>query len=110
MQSQSFANPSIGLVVGRALANPLAVVARIGQLAWNGLGHLGQARARGELQRMANSYATSQPELSAQLRACFAKAGVNSALRKHVNRRERGCAGNGIAAARGRGPNVVRPG
>jgi hypothetical protein len=73
MNSQSFANPSMGLVLGRALASPVAAVNRIGQTVWNWLGYLGQARARGELLRMADSYAATQPELAAQLRAAAGK-------------------------------------
>jgi hypothetical protein len=69
MQSQSFANPSVGLVVGRLLGNPLAAIGQVGQAIWNGLSYLGQSRARGELLRMANTYAQTQPELAAQLRA-----------------------------------------
>jgi hypothetical protein len=73
MQSQSFANPSMGLVVGRMLASPLAAVGRIGQHVWNGLSYLGQARARGELLRMADTYAATRPEFAAQLRAAASR-------------------------------------
>ena len=69
MNSQTFANPSMGLLAGRALASAVAVATRIGRSTWNWLGMFGQERARGELLRMANGCADTRPELAAQLRA-----------------------------------------
>ena len=69
MNSQTFASPSIGLLAGRALAGAMAVASRVGRSTWDWLGYLGQARARSELLRMAQSCGDTRPELAAQLRA-----------------------------------------
>jgi len=69
MNSQSFANPSLGMVVGRALASTMSAVARVGRTTWDWLGYLGQARARGHLLLLARSHEATRPELAAQLRA-----------------------------------------
>jgi hypothetical protein len=69
MNSQTFVNPSIGLLVGRALASAMAFASRIGRSTWDWLGVLGRERARSELLRMAESHAATQPALAAQLRA-----------------------------------------
>jgi hypothetical protein len=69
MNSRTFASPSVGMLAGRAVSSLVSAAAETGRSVWNLLGQLGESRARGELNRMADSYALTQPELSAQLRA-----------------------------------------
>ncbi len=65
MSSRTFVYPSLG----RAWVKAMAAASRIGQVVWDWLGYLGQARARSELLRMAENCADSRPELAARLRA-----------------------------------------
>ena len=69
MNSRTFATPSVGMIAGRAMTQFGAAVADIGRSIWRVLEAMGESRARGELQRMADTYARAQPELAAQLRS-----------------------------------------
>ena len=68
MNSRTFANPSVGMLAGRAASNLATATADVARSIWNFLGELGENRARGELTRMADHYQNSRPEFAAQLR------------------------------------------
>ena len=69
MNSRTFASPSIGMLAARATSQFASAAADAGRSVWTFFGQLGESRARNELTRMADSYALTQPELAAQLRA-----------------------------------------
>jgi len=69
MNSRTFATPSVGMIAGRTVAQFGATAADVGRSIWRALEAMGESRARGELERMADAYALTRPALAAQLRS-----------------------------------------
>jgi len=79
MNSQTFVNPSVGQMAGRAVTSMIAATTHVARSTWSWLEMFSQRRARSELLRMADSYAATRPELAAQLRAAAGRDWIGDA-------------------------------